>query len=105
MRAAGQSSWTNATHLLINDPEHPRYGSFLRGSDLGWPVQQDESNVEVDVFVVVGKDGRLAPHTVAEPAELFETRMVEAMNLGEQPVAVCTSLSKLLAETQLMSYE
>jgi len=105
MRAAGQSSWTNATHLLINDPEHPRYGSFLRGSDLGWPVQQDENDEELDVFVVVGKDGRLAPHTVAEPAELFETRMVEAINLGEQPVAVCTSLSKLLAETQLMSYE
>ena len=38
MKAAGEASWSNATHLLIDDPTHPRHGQFLRGADLGWPL-------------------------------------------------------------------
>lgn len=105
MQAAGLASWTNATHLLINDPEHPRYGSFLKGSDLGWPVETDEDGTEKDVFVVQRADGSLAPYTITEPAELFVERTVNAINLGAAPVKVCTALSKLLAESQRMSYE
>ena len=37
MTAAGEATWTNATHLLVADPQHPRFGTFLRGADLGWP--------------------------------------------------------------------
>ena len=37
MEAAGEVAWTNATHLVVADPKHPRFGSFLRGADLGWP--------------------------------------------------------------------
>src|SRR5690625_265292 len=105
MQAAGQTSWTNATHLLINSPEQPRYGSFLEGSDLGWPVETDEEGTEKDVFVVQRADGSLAPHTITEPAELFVERSVEAVNLGQQPIEVCTALSKMLFESQQMSYE
>lgn len=105
MKAAGLTSWTNATHLLINDPEHPRYGTFLKGSDLGWPVESTEDGEETDVFIVQRADGSLAPHTIDQPAELFVERTVDAVNLGEQPIKVCSSLSKLLAEAQQMSYE
>ena len=38
LQAADEAAWSNATHLLINDPQHPRFGTFLRGADLGWPV-------------------------------------------------------------------
>src|SRR5690625_141509 len=105
MKAAGLASWTNATHLLINDPEHPRYGTFLKGSDLGWPVETAEDGEEKDVFIVQRADGSLAPHTITEPAELFVERNVEAVNLVQTPIKVCTALSKLLAESQRMSYE
>src|SRR5690625_1935420 len=105
MKAAGLTSWTNATHLLINDPEHPRYGTFLKGSDLGWPVESTEDGEETDVFIVQRADGSLAPHTIDQPAELFVERTVDAVNLGEQPIKVCSSLSKLLTEAQQMSYE
>ncbi len=42
MAAAGEATWTNATHLLVADPKHPRYGSFVRGADLGWPKPEPE---------------------------------------------------------------
>ncbi|MFD1710681.1 molybdopterin dinucleotide binding domain-containing protein [Ottowia flava] len=37
VEAAGEGAWTNATHLMVADPKHPRFGTFLRGEDLGWP--------------------------------------------------------------------
>ena len=36
MKAAGEAAWTNATHLVVAEPGHPRMGGFLRGADLGW---------------------------------------------------------------------
>lgn len=107
MQAAGEASWCNATHLMINDPEHPRYGSFLRGADLGWPVNvaaEGEDPVE-DVYVVQRADGSLAPHTILETAELFVSRTVTAAGLSSTPINVCSSLSKLLEESQRMSFE
>ena len=40
MAAAGEAAWSNASHLLINDAKHPRYGQFLRGADLGLPLPE-----------------------------------------------------------------
>lgn len=42
MEAAGEATWTNATHLMVADPQHPRYGSFVRGADLGWPKPEGQ---------------------------------------------------------------
>ncbi len=108
MEAAGEAAWTNATHLLINDPKHPRFGSFLRGADLGWslpvavPVEPGkEPAAPVDVYVVQRADGSLAAHTQAEPAELFVARSVEVPGLATAPndaapvIAVCSALSKM----------
>src|SRR5690606_6107907 len=94
MRAAGEASWSNATHLLVEDPEHPRFGTFLRGADLGWS--------EADAYVVQRADGELMPHTLAEPAELFVERTV---TLDGQPVRVTSSLNRLRAEARRMSLE
>jgi tetrathionate reductase subunit A len=55
----------------------------------------------VDGYVVQRADGSLAPHTQAEPAELFVERNVEAPGLAAAPgeaapgIAVCTALSKM----------
>lgn len=107
MEAAGEASWCNATHLMINDPEHARYGTFLRGSDLGWPIQETVEGAEKpeDVYIVQRADGSLAPNTILEGAELFVERDIMAAGLGNKPIKVCTSLAKLREESQRMSFE
>ena len=62
MEAAGEAAWSNATHLLVDDPAHPRHGQFLRAADVGLAASAME---EEPVFVVQRADGSLAPHTVA----------------------------------------
>lgn len=110
MKAAGEAWWSNATHLLINDPQHPRYGRFLRGADLGWPLPEpkDDKTPAEDVYVVQLPDGSLAPHTLAQPAELFVSRTVETVGKDGNPgetLQVCSSLSRLRDEAQRMTLE
>ena len=102
MEAVREASWSNATHLLINDSAHPRFGTFLRGADLGWPLPAaTEGKDAVDVFVVQRADGSLAPHTQAEPAELLVQRSVDAPALATAQdgavngIAVCSALWKM----------
>ena len=68
---AGEAAWTNATHLVVAEPGHPRMGSFLRGADLGWAKPADADEKWEDVYVVRLADGTLAPHTVAAEAQLY----------------------------------
>lgn len=101
MAAAGEASWSNATHLLIDQPDHPRHGRFLRGADLGWPMPgpKDDKTPAQDVFVVQLPDGTLAPHTTPAAAELFVTRPVTVLREGTgTEVGTCTALFKLRAE-------
>lgn len=107
MAAAGEAAWSNASHLLINDAKHPRYGQFLRGADLGLPLPEpvDEKTPAEDVYVVQLADGSLAPHTVAQPAELVVQRdftPIKAADATEEPspMAVCTSFVKLREEAR-----
>lgn len=78
MQAAGEAAWSNATHLLIHAPDHPRHGHFLRGADLGWalPAPAQGSETAEDVYVVQLADGSLAPHTTPQPAQLWVQRSV-----------------------------
>lgn len=106
MAAAGEAAWSNATHLLINDPKHPRYGQFLRGADIGLPLPEpvDDKTPAEDVYVVQLADGSLAAHTVAQPADLAVER--EVTPAGEQaPVAVCTAFVKLRTEARRMTLQ
>ncbi len=105
MAAAGEASWSNATHLLINEPKHPRFGQFLRGADIGLPMPEpvDEKTPAEDVYVVQLADGSLAPHTVAQAAELIVEREFTPRKAADAtdeptPIAVCTSFVKLRAE-------
>ncbi|WP_367068327.1 tetrathionate reductase subunit A [Oryzisolibacter sp. LB2S] len=101
MAAAGEAAWSNATHLLINDAKHPRYGQFLRGADIGLPLPApvDDKTPAEDVYVVQLADGSLAAHTVAQAAELRVEREVTPVG-SDAPVAVCTAFMKLRAEAQ-----
>ncbi len=103
MNAAGEFSWTNATHLVIADADHPRFGTCLRGTDLGWPKVGDDKTP--DVFVVQLPDGSLSGHTVVAPAELFVARSVTGPGLGEAPVRVCSALTLLRTEADRKSLD
>src|SRR5690606_34306659 len=78
MKAAGEASWTNATHLLVTTPDHPRYGYFVRGADLACPAPSDDKKPHT--FVVQNADGALAPHPQAGPAELPVEREITLTN-------------------------
>ncbi len=99
MEAAGEVSWTNATHLVVADPKHPRYGSLVRGADLGWALPAPAAKPEgaapaaatgpvPDVFVVQAEDGTLAPHTQPQPARLKVELTLDIPAWGEQGAAV-----------------
>lgn len=110
MEAAGEAWWSNATHLIIEEPDHPRHGSFLRGADLGWPLPA--SNVDKtsaqDVYVVQLSDGSLAPHTTPQAAELFVSRNIGTVDDkgGTGPtLKVRSALSRLREEAQRMTLE
>jgi tetrathionate reductase subunit A len=102
MKAAGEAAWTNATHLVVAEPGHPRLGSFLRGGDLGWPRPADAGEKWEDVYVVRLEDGTLAPHTAAAPATLFVDDAVAAPGMDGAPEAlrVRSSLSLLREEAR-----
>lgn len=96
MGAAGEPSWSNATHLVISELDHPEEGRFLRGKDLGWVEGAD------DFVVASAANGEWMRHTAAQPAELFVDAMVE---LDGQPVRVKSSLQRLKEEAQRLSLE
>ncbi|AVO50419.1 tetrathionate reductase subunit TtrA [Melaminivora suipulveris] len=112
MAAAGEASWSNATHLLINDPKHPRFGQFLRGADIGLPMPEpvDEKTPAEDVYVVQLADGTLSAHTVAQPARLvvertFTLPRAEGAAEDPTPVPVCTSFAKLREHAHRMTIQ
>ncbi|WP_027016452.1 tetrathionate reductase subunit A [Comamonas composti] len=112
MAAAGEASWSNASHLLINEPKHPRYGQFLRGADIGLPLPEpvDDKTPAEDVYVVQLADGRLAPHTVAQAAELVVEREFTPAKTADAtespaPIAVCTAFVKLSEEARRKSLQ
>ncbi|MFC5738704.1 molybdopterin dinucleotide binding domain-containing protein [Sinirhodobacter huangdaonensis] len=92
--AAGEASFTNATHLVIVAPTHPRFGRFLRGSDIGLPLAEGvEPYSEADPFLVASGTGPAPAGTSAAP--LFFDGVVGGAGEG---VAVKTALTLLREE-------
>ncbi|HDL6952925.1 TPA: tetrathionate reductase subunit TtrA [Yersinia enterocolitica] len=73
MQAAGERSWTNASHLVITTETHPLAGQFLRANMLS-----GESVVEGEESLVLAQaiDGTLQPAAQMLQAELFVTQDV-----------------------------
>lgn len=105
MEHAGEASWTNASHLLISDPEHPRFGAFVRGADLGWAHVGEPD--DPDVFVVQNQAGELVAHTTTEPAQLFVSQKLINLDIASElnGVQVATSLHMLRERSRLQSLE
>lgn len=93
--AAGEPSFTNATWLVISEPGHPRQGRFLRGSDLGLAIAQEDRYKDADPHYVMGADEkpqRADEATAAAPLEVDAT-----VEIGGAAVAVQSGYLQLKA--------
>lgn len=75
-RAKGFNSWTNAAHLVVDDPSHPGHRRLLRAEDLGLPVpaapQTPAPAPKPEHFVVIDKaDGQPALHSASGAGDLL----------------------------------
>ena len=95
--AAGEASFTNATHLVIADDTHPRSGKFLYASDMGLPFEGDPYG-DGDPVLVAGEDGPVPAG--ATPAPLFFAGQVET---AKGKATVKTSLTLLREEAESRS--
>lgn len=105
MAKAGEASWSNATHLLIADEVHPRFGSFVRAEELGLPFEQPEpakGEALEPVYVVQDTEGELVAHLSDRPADLFVARQVE---LDGRQVLLKSSLAMLRDHANRMTLE
>lgn len=91
MKAENTASWSNASHLIVADPEHPRYGTSLRGKDLSWELDSEEE----DVFVTVNEAGDLTANTEVKNPQLKFEGEIQIESFGDNPVLVKTALMML----------
>ncbi|QUS42192.1 tetrathionate reductase subunit TtrA [Tardiphaga alba] len=109
MKQAGEASWSNATHLLIAEPGHPRFGEFLRPEDLGLdsgvkPPAEDAAKpaAKPPAVYVVKRGDAFTIHAGAEPAEIF---VDERVDIGAENLRVMSSLAMLRAEANRMTLD
>ena len=95
-RQNGEPSVSNASHLVIVEPQHPRERRMLRASDLGAELPEEQRYKEGDAFVCLDASGQPVLTTEATgPAQLF----VDArLAIGGQEVQVKSSLQLLREE-------
>ena len=95
--AAGEASWSSATHLVIVQPGHPRDGRYLRGSDLGMVFTEEDRYKDNDpsvVFDPVAK--KLVVHAQAKAeAQLFFDGEVQ---VGTETLMLKSAMSLLRDE-------
>ncbi len=103
-KTAGEAAWSNATHLVVAEPGHPRHGAFLRASDIGLPVAPADRYKEKDAFVVIdAASGNPVAHDAATgPAALYVER---TLPVGGAQVKVASSLSLLAANARMHTVE
>ncbi len=99
--ANGEPSWSNASHLIVRQPDHPRFGRFLRASDMGWISfdKEEDRYGDGDAFVVIpaGGGALLAHDAATTPAELEYTGSVD---VAGSPMQVQTSFTLLAASAR-----
>jgi tetrathionate reductase subunit A len=95
-RAAGEPSFTNATHLVITEPGHPREGFLLRASDLGLPYTGDRHGPRDGSLAISEATGQFAVAEAMEgPARLLVDQRV---TLGARAIRVCSAAELLRQE-------
>jgi tetrathionate reductase subunit A len=93
--AAGELSWSNASHLVVTQEGHPKNGRFLRASDL---QLFDGDPKESPLVVIDQASGEVVSQAVVGPAELFYQG--EVMLPDGEKLQVKSSLSLLQEEAE-----
>ncbi|MDP2681088.1 MAG: molybdopterin-dependent oxidoreductase, partial [Rhodoferax sp.] len=92
----GEPSFSNATHLVVVEPKHPRERRFLRASDLGVEMPEEQRYKEVDAFVCLDDAGKPVFSDQGKgPAPLFVDTV---LTVGGQEIRVKSSLQLLREE-------
>ncbi|MDO8958255.1 MAG: molybdopterin-dependent oxidoreductase, partial [Rhodocyclaceae bacterium] len=95
-RQGGEPSFSNATHLVVVEPKHPRESRMLRASDLGVAIAEELRYKDGDAFVCLDPAGKPVFHDKAKgPAQLFVDTV---LLVGGQEVRVKSSLQLLREE-------
>ncbi len=100
-KAAGEPSYTNATWLVVAEKGHPRFGRFVRGTDLGLVLPEEERYKEQDPYYVAGPDGQ-----PVDAGSFMGAAPLEAsapITLGDKQVAVKTAYQLLRESAQKMT--
>lgn len=88
MKKAGEKSYSNASHLVIFDENHPLHGQFLKEKHI------NKSKSESEITCVFDLDTKkIRPNNKAEAASLFGKQMVKLVDGSE--VNIQTSLQCL----------
>lgn len=94
--AAGEAGWSNASHLVVVQEDHPGRGKFLRAADLGAePGDQ--------MMVVDATTGEIRPQGSVQEAVLFHEGTVRTPDGNE--IAVKSSLTLLRDEARKHSLQ
>ena len=95
-KAGGEPSFSNATHLVVIEPKHPREARMLRASDLGLALPEDQRYKEGDAFVCLDAAGQPIFHDQAKgAAQLFVDTV---LTVEGQDVRLKSSLQLLKEE-------
>lgn len=98
--SADELGYTNATHLAIEDENHPRVGHFLRRSDIG----EAEADSDDDELLVIDASGQLAPASQTDKANLFVDRRIDTPDGEVQVKSSLTKLKEAASEHSLQEY-
>lgn len=94
-RKNGEPSFSNATHLVVVEPKHPRERRFMRASDLGFELPEEQRYKEGDAFVCLDEAGQPVFSNQAKGA--CQLLVDSVLTVGGKEVRVKSAL-KLLQE-------
>ncbi|MDD2845538.1 MAG: molybdopterin-dependent oxidoreductase [Rhodoferax sp.] len=102
-KANGEPSFSNATHLVVVEPKHPRERRFLRASDLGVEMPEEQRYKEGDAFVCLDDAGKPVFSDQAKgSAPLFVDTV---LTVGGQEIRVKSSLQLLREEAMRLELD
>ena len=91
---AGYRGFCNASHLVLSDESHPRFGQMLRASDLGLPFEGEAYGEGDAMLVEEANSGEPRPAGQCERANLWVDRPIQ----GPKGALMVKSSFQLLAE-------
>lgn len=89
----GYPSYTSASWLVIREEGHPRFGKYLRGSDVGVVIAEEERYGDNDPYIVLNEHNEFESATnLMAPAQLSAP---EGLLVNGKPMLLKTSLELL----------